>query len=98
MISLLILSIVLCMLFINLELHVQLLIGINHLTPISDQDRIYLSNINTLRRKLMRIKIYLFNIFNINYGDSKLIQYQILHTNIMGIVWQIVRRIVNKIL
>ena len=49
-----------CMLFINLEL--QLLIGINHLTPMSDQDRISLYNtcINTLRRKLMRIKYKLW--------------------------------------
>ena len=34
-----------CMLFINLEL--QLLIGINRLTPMSDQGRISLYNINT---------------------------------------------------
>ena len=34
-----------CMLFINLEL--QLLIGISHLTPMSDQGRISLYNINT---------------------------------------------------
>ena len=48
-----------CMLIINLEL--QLLIGINHLTPMSDQDRIIsLYNINTLRRKLMRIKYKLW--------------------------------------
>ena len=46
------------MLVINLEL--QLLIGINHLTPMSDQDRISLYNINTLRRKLMRIKYKLW--------------------------------------
>ena len=46
-----------CMLFINLEL--QSLIGISHLTPMSDQDRISLYNINTLRRKL-RIKYKLW--------------------------------------
>ena len=34
-----------CMLFINLEL--QLLIGINRLTPMNDQGRISLYNINT---------------------------------------------------
>ena len=31
-------------------------------------------------------------------GDYKLIQYQILHTNIARIVWQTVRRITNEIL
>ena len=32
------------------------------------------------------------------YGTTKLIQYQILQTNIMRIIWQIVRRITNEIL
>ena len=32
------------------------------------------------------------------YGTTKLIQYQILQTNIMRIIWQTVRRITNEIL
>ena len=75
-----------CMLFINLEL--QLLIGINRLTPMSDQNFSLQYQYNM--KKIDENKIH--------YGDSKSIQYQILHTNIMGIVWQIVRRIVNMIL
>ena len=58
----------------------------------SDQDRISSFNINTvLSRQVMRIKK------NINWG-SKLIQYQILQTNITRTVWQTIRRIANEIL
>ena len=35
---------------------------------------------------------------NINLGDYKLIQYQILQTNITRTVWQTVGRITNEIL
>ena len=65
---------------------------LNILTPVSDQDRISPHNINTiLRRKEMRIKKH-------QSGDSKFIQYQILRTNLIRIVWQIIRRITNEIL
>ena len=47
-----------CMLFTNLEL--QILIGINRLTPMSDQGGISLYNINTTWRKLMRVKYKLW--------------------------------------
>ena len=58
----------------------------------SDQDRISSFNINTvLSRQVMRIKK------NINWG-SKLIQYQILQTNITRTVWQTIRRIADEIL
>ena len=58
----------------------------------SDQDRISSFNINTvLSRQVMRIKK------NINWG-SKLIQYQILQTNITRTVQQTIRRIANEIL
>ena len=63
------------------------------LTPRSDQDRISPYNINTISsRQVMRIKK------NINLGDYKLIQYQILQTNITRTVWQTVGRITNEIL
>ena len=58
----------------------------------SDQDRISSFNINTvLSRQAMRIKK------NINWG-SKLIQYQILQTNITRTVRQTIRRIADEIL
>ena len=58
----------------------------------SDQDRISSFNINAvLSRQVMRIKK------NINWG-SKLIQYQILQTNITRTVWQTIRRIADEIL
>ena len=58
----------------------------------SDQDRISSFNINTvLSRQVMRIKKH------INWG-SKLIQYQILQTNITRTVWQTIRRIADEIL
>ena len=58
----------------------------------SDQDRISSFNINTvLSRQVMRMKK------NINWG-SKLIQYQILQTNITRTVWQTIRRIADEIL
>ena len=58
----------------------------------SDQDRISSFNINTvLSRQVMRIKK------NINWG-SKLIQYQILQTNITRTVQQTIRRIADEIL
>ena len=59
---------------------------INPLTPISDQDRISPYNVNTISsRQVMRIEK------NINRGIIS--QYQILWTNIIRMVWQIVRRI-----
>ena len=58
----------------------------------SDQDRISSFNINTvLSRQVMRIKK------NINWG-SKLIQNQILQTNITRTVQQTIRRIADEIL
>ena len=48
---------------------------------------------NAILRKVMRMKT------NINWGiNSWLIQYQILQTFIIRIVWQMVRRITNEIL
>ena len=59
----------------------------------SDQNRISPYNINTISsRQVMRIKK------NYQSGDYKLIQYQILQTNITRTVWQTVRRIANEIL
>ena len=59
----------------------------------SDQDRISPYNIDTIAsRQLMRIKN------KKKLGDYKLIQYQILQTNITRIIWQTVRRITNEIL
>ena len=57
----------------------------------SDQDRISPYNINTISsRQVMRKKNQL--------EDYKLIQYQILQTNITRTVWQTVRRITHEIL
>ena len=54
---------------------------VNPKTPISDQDRISPYNINTISsRKGMRIKK------NIILEDYKMIQYQILQTDITGTV------------
>ena len=65
---------------------------INPLTPISDQNRISLYNINTISsRQVMRTK-------KNNQWDHLLIQYQILLNNITWILWQTVRRINNEIL
>ena len=59
----------------------------------SEQFRIFPHNINTiLRRQVVRIKTKL------QFGDYKMIQYQILQTNIIRFVWQAVRRIINEIL
>ena len=59
----------------------------------SDQDRISPYNISTISsRQVMRIKK------DIDYGDYKLIQYQILQTNITRTVWQTLRRITNETL
>ena len=59
-----------------------------------NQDGISPYNINTKisSKQVMRIKK------NVNWGNYQLIQYQILQTNIIRIVWQTVRRITNKIL
>ena len=65
---------------------------INLLTPTSDQDRISPYNINTIsNRQVMRIKK------KYQLEDYKLIQYQILKTNMIRIVSQTVRRITNEI-
>ena len=59
----------------------------------SDQDRISHHNISTIsNRQVMRIKK------NINKGIIKLIQYQILQTNITRTIWQTVRGITYEIL
>ena len=59
----------------------------------SDQNRISPYNINTISsRQVMRKKE------KYQLGDYKLIQYQILHTNITRTVQQTVRRITNQIL
>ena len=64
---------------------------IDPLTPMSDQDRISPYNINTKSsRQVMRKKNQL--------EDYKLIQYQILQTNITRTACQTVRRITNEIL
>ena len=65
---------------------------LNPLTPMSDQERISPYNINAIStRQVMKIKkSYL--------GDYRLIQYQILQTNIRRTIWQTVRRINNEIL
>ena len=58
----------------------------------SDQDRISPYNINTIsNRQVMRIKK------KYQLEDYKLIQYQILKTNMIRIVSQTVRRITNEI-
>ena len=64
----------------------------SHEWPMSDQDRIspYSKN-TTSSRWVMRIKKY-------QLGDHKLIQYQILQTNITRTVWQTLRRVTNEIL
>ena len=59
----------------------------------SDQDRISPYNINIIpSRQVMRIKE------KYQLGDYKLIQFQILQTNITRTVWQTVSRITNEIL
>ena len=59
----------------------------------SDQDRISPYNINIIPSKqVMRIKE------KCQLGDYKLIQFQILQTNITRTVWQTVSRITNEIL
>ena len=63
----------------------------NPLTLVSDQDRIPLSNINIKQTSDENTEKY-------QLGDYRLIQYQILQTNITRTVWQTVRRITNKIL
>ena len=66
----------------------------NVLTPMGDQDRISLYIISTISsRQVMIIKKNEYQL-----GDYKLIQYQILQTNITRTVWQTVRRITNEIL
>ena len=62
-------------------------------TPIGDQDRISPYHIKTIStRQVIRIKK------KYQLRDWLLIQYQILQTNIIEIVWQTVRRINNGIL
>ena len=66
---------------------------LNPLTPMSDQERISPYNINAISTRLVskiKKKSYL--------GDYRLIQYQILQTNIRRTIWQTVRRINNEIL
>ena len=62
---------------------------VNPLTPISDQDRISPYNIKQKSDE---------NKEKFQLGDYKLIQYQILQTNITRTVWQTIRRITNEIL
>ena len=58
----------------------------------SDQDRISSNSIDTISsRKVMRIKKILI------IGDYKLIQYEILQTNIIRTIWQTIKRITNEI-
>ena len=65
---------------------------VNPSTPMSDQDRISLYNINTITgRQAMRKRKY-------QLDGYLLIQYQILRTNIVRIILQIVRRINNEML
>ena len=61
----------------------------NLLSPMSDQDRISPYNIKQTSDE---------NKEKYQLGDYKLIQYQILQTNITRTVWQTVRRITNEIL
>ena len=76
-----------------MELFTASLSVLTPLTPVSDQDRnspyYYLYNINQMSDE---------NKENYQLWDYKLIQYQILQTNIMRIIWQTVRRISNEIL
>ena len=66
---------------------------VNPSTPMSDQDRISLYNINTIiGRQAMRIKK------KTKLDGNLLIQYQILRTNIARIILQIVGRISNEML
>ena len=66
--------------------------AINLLTLVSDQERISPYEIKTVEsRQEMRMK-------KLSIMDYLLIQYQILQTYIIGIVWQTVRRITNEIL
>ena len=65
----------------------------NSLNPISDQDRISPYNFNAITgRQVTRIKKNISS--GINY---QLIQYQILQTKIVRILWQTVRRITGWI-
>ena len=65
---------------------------VNPSTPMSNQDRISLYNINTITgRPAMRKKKY-------QLDGYLLIQYQIFRTNIARIILQIVRRINNEML
>ena len=62
-------------------------------TPIGDHDRISPYHIKTIStRQVIRIKK------RYQLGNWLLIQYQILQTNIIEIVWQTVRRITDGIL
>ena len=62
-------------------------------TPVGDQERISPYHIKTIStRQVIRIKK------KYQLGDWLLIQYQILQTNIIEIVWQTVRRINDGIL
>ena len=66
--------------------------AINLLTLVSDQEGISPYEIKTVEsRQEMRMK-------KLSIMDYLLIQYQILQTYIIGIVWQTVRRITNEIL
>ena len=64
-------------------------LSFNSLTPMSDQEKISSHSVNAISsRQMRRIKK------KTQLGDYKLIQYQILQTNIIRIVW---RRITNEI-
>ena len=66
----------------------------NPLSPTNDPERISLYTINMISsRQVMRIKNKKHQL-----GDYLLIQFQILQTNFMWIVWETVRRITNEIL
>ena len=68
----------------------KFLLQFNPLIPMSDRDRISPYNINTISSDEKKEKYQL--------GDCKLIQSQILQTNITRTIWQTVRRITNEIL
>ena len=65
----------------------------NPLTPMSDKERISPYSVNAISsRQMRRIKK------ETKLGDYKLMQYQILQTNIIRTVCQTVRRIIREIL
>ena len=68
---------------------VSVVLFVNPLTAMSDQDRISPNNIKHTKDK---------NKEKCQWGDYKLIQYQILQTSITRTLWQTVKRITNEIL